>query len=92
VAIQTLDISRRRQTFAETPLELRDQALRYLSVSPDQALRDLSIALSNVGRVHRGLSNLEAARSAYRESLEFCRELREAVGETPKRCAICRFR
>ena len=34
-----------------------------------RALPDLSVSLSNVGRVDRDLGNLEAARSAYRRSL-----------------------
>ncbi len=49
-----------------------------------QALRDLSISLDNVGEVERDLGNLEAARTAYRESLESRRRLREAVGDTPQ--------
>jgi tetratricopeptide (TPR) repeat protein len=49
-----------------------------------QALRDLSTALNNIGRVEGDLGDLEAARSAYRESLELCRRLREAVGDMPQ--------
>ena len=49
-----------------------------------QALRDLSISLNQVGDVERDLGNLEAARAAYRESLDLCRRLREAVGDTPQ--------
>ena len=49
-----------------------------------QALRDVSVSLNNVGGVERDLGNLEAARSAYRKSLELGRRLREAVGETPQ--------
>ena len=37
-----------------------------------------------MGRVERDLGNLEGARGAYRESLELCRQLREAVGDTPQ--------
>ncbi|MGH7059573.1 MAG: tetratricopeptide repeat protein, partial [Stellaceae bacterium] len=49
-----------------------------------QALRDLSVSLNNVGAVERDLGNLEAARAAYRESLDIARRLREAVGDTPQ--------
>ena len=62
-AYQTLDLSRERpKTDAETP----------------QALRDLSISLDNVGRVEGDLGNLEAARTAYRESLELRRQIGRA--------------
>ena len=39
---------------------------------------------NNVGRTERDLGNLEAARTAYRESLELRRRLREALGDTPQ--------
>jgi len=67
-AYQTLDISRERVKTIDEP----------------QALRDLSASLDNVGRVEGDLGNLEAARAAYRESLELRRRLREAVGDTPQ--------
>ncbi len=47
-------------------------------------MRDLSISLDNVGQTERDLGNLEAARTAYRESLELRRHLREALGDTPQ--------
>ncbi len=74
IADDTLDIARRRGgMLAEAAPEIRDYALRNLSVS-----------LNNVGQVEGDLGNLEAALSAYRESLELCRRLREAVGNTPQ--------
>jgi tetratricopeptide (TPR) repeat protein len=69
VADQTLDIARQR---------------RAARGDTQQALRDLTISLDNVGQVERDFGNLDAARSAYRESLEIARRLREAVGDTPQ--------
>jgi hypothetical protein len=46
--------------------------------------RNLSIALDNVGRVEGDLGNLEAARAAYRESLDIARRLREAFPNHPQ--------
>ena len=37
-----------------------------------------------MGGVEAGLGNLEAARAAYRESLELSRQLRESLGDTPQ--------
>ena len=66
---ESLDIARRlREAVGDTP----------------QGLRDLSIALNQVGNVERDLGNLEAARAARRESLDLFRRLREAVGDTPQ--------
>ena len=45
---------------------------------------DLSISLNNVGQTERDLGNLEAARSAYRESLEIARRLRHAFPDQPR--------
>ena len=49
-----------------------------------QALRDLSVRSNNVGEIERDLGNPEAARTAYRESLELRRRRREALGDTPQ--------
>jgi tetratricopeptide (TPR) repeat protein len=74
IANETLDIAQRRiEAAAEAPAEPRNAALR-----------DLSISLDNVGQVERDLGNLEAARTAWRESLDLRRRLREAVGDTPQ--------
>ena len=75
----TWRLPRRRPT---KPLDISRE--RVKTIDEPQALRDLSASLDNVGRVERDLGNLEAVRSAYRESLELCRRLREAVGDTPQ--------
>jgi hypothetical protein len=62
IAGQTLDITREHEK----------------SIGSPGALRDLSIALDNVGRVEGDLGNLEAARTAWRESLEILQRLRES--------------
>jgi tetratricopeptide (TPR) repeat protein len=69
VAYQTLDMSRDRlPSVGDTP----------------QALRDLSISLSNVGRVEGDLGNLGAARIAYHECLKLAHRLREARVAAPQ--------
>ncbi|MCP5310606.1 MAG: tetratricopeptide repeat protein [Zoogloeaceae bacterium] len=57
---------------------------RKTSGKGPQVLRDLSIALDNVGRVARDLGDLSAARVAFEESLSLRRQLREALGEGPQ--------
>ncbi|MFH1898137.1 MAG: hypothetical protein ABH886_07870 [Candidatus Desantisbacteria bacterium] len=48
------------------------------------ALRRYSIAINYSGRVDKDLGRLEEARTAYAESLELCRRLREALGDAPQ--------
>ncbi|MDP1926711.1 MAG: hypothetical protein Q8K57_18220, partial [Thiobacillus sp.] len=55
------------------------QSVARQTTSP-QALRDLSISLDNVGQVSRDLGDLEAARTAYEESLALRRQLRASLG------------
>ena len=43
-----------------------------------QALRDLSVSLNNVGQIEGDLGDLEAVRTAWRESLEVLQHLRES--------------
>jgi tetratricopeptide (TPR) repeat protein len=73
IANQTLDIARHQFAAIGGPSEVRNEASR-----------NLSIALDNVGDIERDLGNLEAARAVYRESLDLCRRLHEAVGDTPQ--------
>lgn len=68
-ALQSLEIARERaENGGHTP----------------EALRDLSIALNNVGRVEGDLGNLEAARSACLEALEIARQLRRTFPQHPQ--------
>ena len=48
-----------------------------------EALRDLSVSLSNMGDISRALDHLEEAEGAYRESLEIDRKILKRFGETP---------
>ena len=48
------------------------------------ALRDLSVSLDKVGGVDQALGQYEAARSAYAESLDLCRKINAALGDTPQ--------
>uniref|UniRef100_UPI0037850D0C tetratricopeptide repeat protein n=1 Tax=Nakamurella sp. TaxID=1869182 RepID=UPI0037850D0C len=49
-----------------------------------QTLRDLSIALDNVGGTARDRGDLTAATTAYTESLDIARRLRDTYGDTPQ--------
>jgi tetratricopeptide (TPR) repeat protein len=60
------------------------RSIRKVQGDTPQALRDLSIALDNVGHVERDLGDLTAARDAYRESLDIRRQLWQALGDTPQ--------
>ncbi len=51
---------------------------------PPEALRDLSISLDSLGDAERAGGRLEAALTAYRESLELSRQLRAVLGDTPQ--------
>ena len=57
--------------------------IRRLEHIPE-TLRDLSVSLDNVGGVAGDLQDLEAARQAYEESLALSRQLRTALGDTPR--------
>ena len=48
------------------------------------SLRDVSISLDRVGDVARQRGNLDEAETAYRESLEIARQIRQATGDTPE--------
>jgi tetratricopeptide (TPR) repeat protein len=71
------------QSLAKQGSDLSHRRLEGIGETP-QTLRDLSIALNNLGRVERDLAYFEAARSAFCESLELCRHLRERAGDTPQ--------
>jgi hypothetical protein len=72
-AIERGDLSAAETTAVQT-LEIARERVKKVDDTP-QGLRDLSIALDNVGQVERDLGNLEAARKAYRESLDVRRQL-----------------
>jgi len=68
IAVQTLELARSR-----------------VAAAPDWAsTRHLAIALANVGDAGEQLGDLAAARAAYGESLELCRQLRASLGDTPQ--------
>ncbi len=73
IANQTLDIARHQFAAMGGPSEVRNEASR-----------NLSIALDNVGDIERDLGNLEVAGAVYRESLDLRCRLREVVGDTPQ--------
>ena len=65
----------------------------YIALLPSDAprhvgsadeLRDLSISLDDVGKAERNGGRLDAALAAFRESLEICQRLRQALGDTPQ--------
>ena len=59
------------------------KSLEQLGGTPE-ALRDLSVLLSNVGRVARAQGDLAQAEAVYRESLALRRQLVERLGGTPQ--------
>jgi tetratricopeptide (TPR) repeat protein len=67
----------------EEALSLRWQLRAALGDTPE-TLRDLSVALTNVGDVQRRLGHLLAASAAFEESLALARQLRASRGDTPE--------
>ena len=57
---------------------------RKLADDTTGALRDLSVSLNNLGRVHQTLGQLDQARDAYQEALQLRRQRLQNLGETPE--------
>ena len=69
---------------AEQTLGVARQALLPGKTDESNARRALSAVLDALGNVKRDLGDLEAARSAYAESLDLHRQLRAAQGDSPQ--------
>ncbi|PKD39123.1 hypothetical protein CWO84_15450, partial [Methylomonas sp. Kb3] len=87
-AFAALDAAIERTDYAAAGqvVEQMSPVLRRLANKPDasDAVRNFSIILDYTGDIDQALGRLEAARAAYAESLGFCRQLREALGDSPQ--------
>jgi len=71
------EVSYRERYFSES-LGYSSEALKMLKSSPGQRLRE-GKALYGIGRAHRALGNLEAARDSLNRALSILRELRRQL-------------
>ena len=60
------------------------RSIRDSAGETPQTLRDLSISLDRMGRVHEAAGGTSAAKTAYEESLAIQRRLVETIGKTPQ--------
>jgi tetratricopeptide (TPR) repeat protein len=56
--------------------------LREATGDTPQALRDLSISLTNIGQVEQALNRYEEAQAAFTEAQEILRRLQEVIGSS----------
>ena len=63
-------------------MQLDRQRLQNLGETPE-ALRDLSVSLNNLGRVHQALGQLDQAREAYEQGLRIAVMLADNVADLP---------
>jgi len=83
-ALATRQLQKAAQIAAEVLNLARWLAVKGEARDMQETVRDLSIALDNVGDVARALGRLEEADTAYRESLALRREQRAHLGDTPE--------
>ncbi len=82
-AVQAARIARDAGRPADALSLGQDAVRRARPLGPDHT-RELAVALYALGRAHRDLGDLDAARDAFTESLGLRRRLRDTLGDSPQ--------